>query len=294
MAIIMSALVSAGGLARSFGQSSYLYTTNLFPVADATIFLQQSNINYGLSNTLTVGVADNGTVGRALLQFDVSSLPANATITNVLLTLFETPEQEVFGVYNIATVNTNWVENQVTWNNRSAASSWINPGGDFTPSFGQEGALLSSLASQITFYGDNMDSSFGMAHDVQAWINDPAVNFGWILYGSDETTPDSAAVFGSRESSFFDQPGAGAPMLSVAYTLPFAPPVLKVLTPTNGQFNFSFNVEPFHGYQIQTNNDLTTTNWHSFLVLDPPPTPTNVTLNIPLTPGQNFVRILTH
>src|SRR5204863_4518277 len=53
--------------------------------------------------------------------------------------------------------------------------------------------------------------SAGMVADVQAWANNPAANFGWILVAQDETGP--AIRFMSRE-------GSPAPSLVVDFTAP--------------------------------------------------------------------------
>lgn len=51
-----------------------------------------------------------------------------------------------------------------------------------------------------------------MAEDVQAWIDDPASNFGWVMIG-EEDLPQTVRRFGSRENP--DR--AIRPMLTIAY-----------------------------------------------------------------------------
>src|SRR5213075_615477 len=47
---------------------------------------------------------------------------------------------------------------------------------------------------------------------VQAWVNDPAHNFGWMLQSEDEVTPETARRFASRESV------NNAPVLGIDYS----------------------------------------------------------------------------
>lgn len=62
-----------------------------------------------------------------------------------------------------------------------------------------------------------------MQSDVQAWVNNPSSNFGWLLHG-DETINKTARAFASRTP---DLPG-DAPVLTVTYIVPGAVPVLSV------------------------------------------------------------------
>ena len=67
-------------------------------------------------------------------------------------------------------------------------------------------------------------SSAQLAADVQAWLDDPGGNHGWMLRGN-EADPSAAKKFASRES--LDP--ALAPRLVVEFTPIPAPPTLAVL-----------------------------------------------------------------
>jgi hypothetical protein len=72
-------------------------------------------------------------------------------------------------------------------------SFWASPGGDF---------LAAPSASQLV--GAEGSYTWGstpeLAADVQAWLDDPASNHGWILVG-DESAPTTVKRFESREST---------------------------------------------------------------------------------------------
>jgi hypothetical protein len=58
-------------------------------------------------------------------------------------------------------------------------------------------------------------------------------------------------------------------------------------------FQYTFHVEPFHGYQLQFKNNLTDTNWTTYIVLDPPPSPQEVVIPNPVTTSNRFFRVQT-
>src|SRR4030095_14498372 len=51
-----------------------------------------------------------------------------------------------------------------------------------------------------------------MRADVQSWLNDSSINFGWLMLG-DESTGSTAKRFDTRES-------ANPPVLTIEYTGP--------------------------------------------------------------------------
>jgi hypothetical protein len=70
---------------------------------------------------------------------------------------------------------------------------WSRPGGDY----------LNILSAKTEVRGAGVytwNSTPRLVADVQAWINSPQKNFGWILIG-DESKAPTAKVFHSRESS---------------------------------------------------------------------------------------------
>ncbi|MSU66688.1 MAG: hypothetical protein EXS38_11430 [Opitutus sp.] len=78
------------------------------------------------------------------------------------------------------------------------------PGGDFAPAVSAS-QLVSGSTGTATFTGA------GLVADVQAWVNNPATNFGWIMVAQNESA--AAVRFTSRE-------GANAPSLVVDFTAP--------------------------------------------------------------------------
>lgn len=186
--------------------------------ADTTIF-RESNNAYGAGTWLIAG--SNGSVNnrRGLLQFDVAgAIPAGSVITGVHLTL--TVEalsgQELPGTlraFALHRVNSAWGEGtagtpadggggaaptvgSATWNHTFYdTASWSTAGGDFNPT-----ASASAMVGTVVGADATWGSTSAMVADVQAWLDTPAGNFGWILIG-EETGARTLRRFHTSEAA---------------------------------------------------------------------------------------------
>ncbi|HEY3899764.1 MAG TPA: DNRLRE domain-containing protein [Chthoniobacter sp.] len=203
-----------------------------------------------------VGTDGDDETHRALISFDLSSIPAGSTITNVQLVLTLSnvaggggggggtePSNATISLYALTR---SWGEGtsesdalgvngtghgapasagDATWDAAMFDETnglWANPGGDFN-----------STASGSLFLNGNMvNTAFTwlstpqMVADVQGWLNNSATNYGWILINADETDPRTLYGFYSRTWSTF--PGAQGqanfePALQVTFTPPGVP-----------------------------------------------------------------------
>jgi hypothetical protein len=181
------------------------------------------NLSNGSGMFLFVGRTGQGpstSIRRAALHFDVSSLPANAVIHRVSLSL--RMDKTISGVRtaSLHRITAGWGEagsnasgdegpgttaqsGDATWIHRVSPSTlWTTPGGDFV--------AQPSAQTSVAGSGNYDWSSDQMAADVQSWILDPASNHGWVLLGS-ETASRTAKRFRSREHGMFP------PALTVDY-----------------------------------------------------------------------------
>lgn len=198
---------------------------NTGALQDATIFQSATgSLANGSGDAMFVGRTRQGNVRRALVSFDVSSIPAGSVITDVSLQLWMA--QTTSGPVDVSAfrLTSDWGEGpsvgdgvgggmgsdaqtgDVTWLHTFFNTGlWATPGGDF--------AGAASATAEVDQAAYCIWSGAGMVADVQAWVDGTAGNFGWILIGN-ETTSGSAKRFGSSES--FD---SGAwPKLVVEYT----------------------------------------------------------------------------
>jgi SprB repeat len=225
-----AALVTASG-----GTAPYTYTwTNnittagtaiIYPSKDNSIYEQFTTNSNGAGEFITAGVSAAGFKHRGLLFFNAAAnIPPGASITNASLSLNVNLTSGAAGVQNhfLHKVLQNWGEgisdagdhpgqgaiatvNDATWLQRFFPDSgWTSTGATFNP--------VSSASSQVDQPGFYTWSSPGMVTDVQAWLNNPATNFGWLIK-SDETGNRQAKRYCSRENATVQN----RPVLTINY-----------------------------------------------------------------------------
>ncbi len=168
----------------------------------------------GAGPVLRAGRTGEGanSVRRALLAFDIAAaVPRGATVTGAWLNL-EVTDVPPDGVASVAVrahrLLADWGEGDsfalggrgaepepgdATWLHTFYDDAfWTTHGGDF--------AATPSAARDVGSTGSyTWPSTPGLVADVQAWLDAPSSNFGWIFLG-DESARRSVRGFGSRES----------------------------------------------------------------------------------------------
>jgi len=190
------AFVCAFALLSTFGAAQAQCTVSLNPSADTYVFSRtdQVNSNFGAQNSLPVGTwtwegIGGGTV-RSYLQFNLATIPANATITSATLILkaevnafLPGGHQMAGGASNAAVINpvtSAWGENTVTWNSK--------------PTIGAASVAVPQSTTNNQGYAVNLLSM------VQNMYADPAKNFGFSIKQNLEIKW-GLLIFGSRENS---------------------------------------------------------------------------------------------
>jgi hypothetical protein len=110
---------------------------------------------------------------------------------------------------------------EASWNHRFApGTAWFAPGGRSGVDFA---ANPSSLAP-IVAVGDQLvfASTPALVADVQAWLDQPASNLGWIMLTEAETIGRTARGFASRESGF-------GPTLTIDFAAVPEPSTIRLL-----------------------------------------------------------------
>jgi hypothetical protein len=190
-------------------------TLTLTAVADATIWGGAGSTANGAGTNLYAGTNNQGQERRVLMLFDLSEIPAGATVSSaaVGVTINKVPPSAAAPTYGLHRVSASWGEgastsggrggsaavNDVTWTKRfTGGDSWSTQGGDF----------VASASAQSG--GEDWATTAGLMADVQAWVDDAAANFGWIIV---ETTGANKSVrrLSSRE-------GTAGPTLSVTFS----------------------------------------------------------------------------
>ncbi len=200
---------------------------NLEPIQDNTLYEDPSgSLSNGSGSYLFAGATIALTLRRALLAFDLTSIPADATINSVTLRLRVSRSASGTEVCTLHTVSQIWGEgasnsdtsmgggggvgaqaNDATWLDRFFGNNqpWTTAGGDFDP--------IASASANIIGIGFYNFSSAAMAEDVARWHNGSLVNAGWMVRGN-EADSGTAKRFDSSENTT----PAHRPTLVVDYT----------------------------------------------------------------------------
>jgi hypothetical protein len=166
-------------------------------------------ISSGAGAHLFVGMTANGLARRGLIAFDVAgAIPAGSTITSARLSLCMSRTNTSSEPVSLHRALAEWGEGisvpigqggagapatpgDATWLHAFYPGTlWSSPGGDF--------ALTPSATSVVAGVGMYSWSSPELLHDVQAWLDAPGTNHGWLLRG-EESVAQTAKRFETRE-----------------------------------------------------------------------------------------------
>lgn len=158
---------------------------SLAPVDDATLCDPAGAIGIG---DLFVGTTNQPTHRRALVRFDLSTLPVGATLLSAELQLTVGTSMGSRAV-DLHRVTTDWNEgsstptelngggcgvaasDDATWANTGLGGTWTTAGGDFA-------ATASATSADVD--AASLTSALMLA-DVAGWVATPGSNLGWIL-----------------------------------------------------------------------------------------------------------------
>lgn len=134
---------------------------------DAYIRSTSPTSNTGSIDTLKVGrTTTSQDYLRSVLSFDLSSLPTQATITSVTLTLSQyTDSSSPTTVYDVQVrlLDKGFTESVVTWNKADAATNWTIAGGDYLSDTLSSLPLSANLGTSNTISRTFASSSFFVA-----------------------------------------------------------------------------------------------------------------------------------
>jgi hypothetical protein len=219
------ALAVAAALGALAGSLASAGTININPSKDNTLY-EYDPVDGDRSNALGfhffAGETGMNELRRGVLAFDIAgNIPLGATITaaSLSLNMSRTPTNTAY-VMELRKLLADWGEgtsiapgeegdgapatpNDATWRHRFFDTMfWSAQGGDFSATV--SASQLVGPVGQYTW------SSAQMVADVQAWLDNPASNLGWLVLG-DETAIATAKRFDTRES-------ASPPMLTIEFT----------------------------------------------------------------------------
>jgi hypothetical protein len=204
-------LSHAAALLVATATSLEMVTVELPALKDATLIQDSQDLANGAGDGIyagRVGSSGGGLRRRGLIAFDVTgAIPGGATILSATLTLQLVATTSGTQVVSLHRVTAAWSEGptappggegfpaapgDTTWTKRVFPDlAWSAAGGSFV-------AAASAIAPV-----DQTESyewaSAAMASDVQAWLDAPTSNHGWLIRGNESLTK-TAKKFASREA----------------------------------------------------------------------------------------------
>ena len=200
LSAVMAVAIFAVPTTGVFAQTRASTTITLDPSKDNTLIENGSgSLSNGAGQNIYVGRINrsSGSIRRAVLVFDISSVPSGATVGSVSLSLNMSRSRSGGQTINVHKLTADWGEGS-------------------SASFGGSGA--SSASNDATwahrFFSSTSWSSAPMVTDVQAWVDASATNFGWLLKGN-ESSQQTVKKFDSGGNSV-----SSPPALSITYLVP--------------------------------------------------------------------------
>ena len=183
-------------------------TISLRPVADTTLFETAPNNNLGHEPTLVVGTTNKGLRDRALVRFDVAGkVPAGVVVISAQLTINVVKESDITAKnssFELRRFLVSWVEGtktgltgapargECTWRARSAPDTfWAQPGAAETNEYSAASTPILPISTTGTF---TFHSTPALVADVQAWLDHPETNFGWLIRNDSESVAGTSAA----------------------------------------------------------------------------------------------------
>lgn len=225
-------------------------------------------------------------VSRVLIKFDLSAVPTNAVVTNVVLTM---RVSEIAPTTNIVRHYLHralvpWSETSATWLNYSSGQPWTTPGGASSSDYSSTPSS-SQLVNAVGVYV--FPTTTDLISDVQSWVNLPGNNCGWFVISGSQDIPNSIRKYYSRES------GTNKPYLNVDYFVQAIPPRLEGYTVSSGNFCFMFGAEADRSYVVEYTEDASSVTWNLLTNIPQMPTAEMIYVADPLVVSNRFYRVKT-
>lgn len=200
-------------------------SVTIAPVRDTTIYSESGTLSNGSGSWTFVGETNEGAFRRALVAFDIAAaIPAGSTVQSVSLKMFVSRTRagdtnvglhRVLAAWGEAGSNADGregagadaVAGDATWTHRLwPSTAWSTAGGDFTATASAT-AVAGAQDTFVTWTSEQMRA------DVQAWLDTPSSNQGWIAIGN-----ESALKVAKRLDSRENPDTTTRPVLTVNFT----------------------------------------------------------------------------
>ena len=241
---------------------------SLTPIKDNTLVeTADGSLSNGAGSYMFAGRTDatSDYLRRAVMAFDIAgTVPAGSTIQSATLTLNMSKTRVGAMNFDLHRLISDWGEgtsnangqegggvtsttDDVTWIHSFYPSGfWNNAGGDFDSTVSASKLVGGQGAEGAYSWG----STAQMVADVQAWLDSPATNYGWILMGPEDVR--SAKRFDSREVNVNHNTSGTPPSLLIEFSSG-GPEIFNWIgTGSGGPFNDDNNWDTGHAPSSST------------------------------------------
>lgn len=255
-------------------------TVSLESQADAEIRELASGLVVAGATMVAGGLGDfvGNETRRALFRFDLEVIPAAAVVRRAELRLevVRVPQNAGQSPFELHRVRAPWDEGAVSWSSRQTGIDWQQPGGLGEADVVAESSATADAASPGAAA---FASTSRLVADVQAWLQTPASNHGWLLRAQSESTLRTARHFATREAVA----GDSRPRLTITYTLP---PRIEEVRLEGAELVGSFRALPGETYRLLRRSSLGSDLWQEIRAYGPFLEDTRVSLREPVLPAQ--------
>lgn len=149
-----------------------------------------ASTSFCAASTLEVGY-DGTDASRAVLKFDVSSIPRDAVVLNARLDAYLASASTAATTTVAAHAVTRAFTSSVTWNSYDGSNAWTNAGGDYEGT-AADARSITTAAGWKEWYPTKL---------VQRWVNQSLTNNGILLKQSSEATTNVLSFNSSQTST---------------------------------------------------------------------------------------------
>ncbi len=164
---------------------------------DTYIAYGNPNGNYGASSTSAIGYSNTGPLAmRMLLQFNLSSIPSNATVNSATIYVYQyasSPANDYPMGFQAQYAVTSWNQYNATWNNANYIGGATLPVGNFPSTLGWLAVNSTNL--------------------IKTWVSGQQPNYGLILTGDEGPSRNRSRYFNSSNA------GSNRPYVDINYTV---------------------------------------------------------------------------
>ncbi|PIN94499.1 hypothetical protein COU56_02590 [Candidatus Pacearchaeota archaeon CG10_big_fil_rev_8_21_14_0_10_31_9] len=185
-----------------------------------TYIRNSSTLNFGSDTVLKLGVTAAGSEYRGLLQFNVSTIDSQDTLTSALVqTYISTLNTENITI-NAYRITSSWNESDSTWYKRNSTTNWISEGADYNE------LLLDSVIINESGKWYN----FSILNAARGWVNGSYVNYGIILIPQSGTGNNNLTEI---ISSDYISDSSLRPKITIDHTSNAAPTIASISINSN-------------------------------------------------------------